>query len=112
MHISRSFLLALLILMSVPTVSYAQYGKGVDIAKGEIMARKFCAECHNIQKEGPSPLTIAPPFRGFSAKWPLSLLEEALAEGIVTGHSDMPEFELLPVEIINLLSFIDSISPK
>lgn len=112
MRIFHPFLLAFLILTSVTDVSYAQYAKGADIAKGEAMASELCAQCHSIQKKGPSPLSIAPPFREFSAKWPLSHLEEALAEGIVTGHGDMPEFELLPVEIINLLSYIDSISPK
>jgi hypothetical protein len=30
------------------------------------------------------------------ARYPLEALEEALAEGIVTGHPDMPQFALEP----------------
>lgn len=112
MFMLRSLVLAFLILVPTADVSFAQYGKDGDIVKGRAMASRLCARCHSIDKQGSSPLPAAPPFRELSSKWPLSHLEEALAEGIVTGHSDMPEYEMMPAEIIDLLSFIDTISDK
>lgn len=108
----HSFLLAFLILMPATGASLALYNNSGDIAKGRALVSKLCARCHGVEKQGPSPLPAAPPLRKLSSKWPLSYLEEALAEGIVTGHDGMPEFELSPSEIIDLLSFIDSISHK
>ncbi len=65
-----------------------------EVAVGKGIAEKLCARCHAIYKEGESTMKAAPPFRNFSKNWPLEALEEALAEGIVTGHPDMPEFKL------------------
>ena len=73
------------------------------------MAARLCAQCHAIEKEGESPLKQAPAFRTFAKKWPIENLEEAFAEGIVTGHTDMPEFEFEPNQIDALLSYIGSI---
>jgi cytochrome c len=39
-------------------------------------------------------------------KYKLEDLEEALAEGIVTGHNVMPEFSLTPQQIDDLLAHI------
>jgi mono/diheme cytochrome c family protein len=36
-------------------------------------------------------------------------LEEALAEGINTGHADMPAFELSPNQIHDLLSYLKTL---
>jgi hypothetical protein len=36
-------------------------------------------------------------------------LQEALAEGIVTGHPTMPEFRLDPGQIGDLISFMKSL---
>ncbi|MDN3719728.1 hypothetical protein QW131_12490 [Roseibium salinum] len=40
-----------------------------------------------------------PAFRDLSGLYPLESLEEALAEGIVTGHDNMPEFAFEPDDI-------------
>jgi hypothetical protein len=36
-------------------------------------------------------------------------LEEALAEGITTGHPSMPEFKLDPAQISDFISFLKSL---
>jgi len=51
---------------------------------------------HAVGADGESPVPEAPPFRMLEARYPLEALEEALAEGIVTGHPDMPQFALEP----------------
>src|SRR5689334_17451871 len=66
------------------------------VQRGQIYARANCSKCHSVEKIGPSPLSIAPPFRTLHQRYPVEELEEALAEGIVTGHPSMPEFVLDP----------------
>jgi len=80
-----------------------------DVAAGAALAKRLCARCHSVDASGKSPIANAPPFRTFKSKWPLSYLEEALAEGIVTGHEEMPEVRLSPDEIEQLLSHIESL---
>lgn len=77
---------------------------------GQAIAEKLCARCHAIDKTGDSPFKEAPPFRTFASKWPLESLEEALAEGIVVGHPDMPEFQFEPGQISAFLAYLESIS--
>ena len=67
-----------------------------DAAAGRQIAERFCARCHAIGLEGKSPHESAPPFRQIAAKGNVESLEEALAEGIVVGHPDMPQFQLRP----------------
>ena len=82
------------------------------IASGEKLAKSKCASCHSINKHGDSPHKDAPPFRSFAEKWPLSSLEESLAEGIVTGHEDMPEVVFTPQQIGQFLEFLGSLQKK
>ena len=74
------------------------------------LAQKYCARCHAVAESGDSPHKDAPPFRLFASKWPLENLEEALAEGIVTGHPDMPAFVFEPDEIDALIEHLHAIS--
>lgn len=79
---------------------------------GRELASRLCARCHAVGASGSSPLATAPPFRTFAAKWPLENLEEALAEGIVVGHKDMPEFELKPAQISDFLAYLRSVQKR
>jgi mono/diheme cytochrome c family protein len=81
------------------------------VRRGEALAEKLCARCHAVTAAGESPLRLAPPFRTLPQRYPVEHLAEALAEGIVTGHPDMPQFAFGPAEIDALLSFIDSLAP-
>lgn len=82
-----------------------------DLAEeGRMLAEQHCARCHAIDKADESELPEAPPFRTFAAKWPVESLEEALAEGIVTGHPDMPVFQFEPDQIAALLEHLTAIA--
>jgi cytochrome c len=74
--------------------------------RGQFFARINCARCHSIDRVTSSPLRIAPPFRVLHQRYPIEALAEALAEGISTGHQTMPEFQLEPDQINDLLSFM------
>jgi cytochrome c len=77
--------------------------------RGQTFALNNCARCHSIDRVTQSPLKIAPPFRTLHLRYPVETLGEALAEGIVTGHPTMPEFQLDPDQIHDLLSYLKSL---
>lgn len=79
---------------------------------GRQIAENLCARCHAIGLEGESPHADAPPFRTLSEKYPVRLLEEALAEGITVGHEDMPEFQLEADQVEQLIVYLESIQAK
>ena len=80
-------------------------------ARGRTIAETHCARCHAIGPEGASPLGLAPPFRDLPQRYPVQQLAEALAEGIMTGHADMPEFTFEPDEIAALLTYLQTLAP-
>ena len=77
--------------------------------RGKTFALNNCARCHSIDRPTPSPLKIAPPFRTLHQRYPVETLAEAFAEGIVTGHPTMPEFQLDPDQIRDLLSYLKTL---
>lgn len=81
---------------------------------GAALAAKNCAPCHSTGKAGASPNEKAPPFRELSGKYPLENLQEALGEGILVGHQspEMPEFELTPRQIDDLIAHIRAVTSK
>jgi mono/diheme cytochrome c family protein len=77
--------------------------------RGRAYARAHCARCHAIGRTSDSPLKLAPPFRTLHLSYPIETLGESLAEGIMTGHAAMPEFELKPAQIHDLLSYLKTL---
>ena len=77
--------------------------------RGLTFVRTNCAQCHAIDKVSASPLRIAPPFRSLHRQYPVESLEEALAEGISTGHPTMPEFRLDPGQIGDVIAYLKSL---
>lgn len=82
------------------------------LVAGERIAMDLCAGCHAIGVEGDSPHADAPPFRTLSEKYPVRMLEEALAEGIAVGHEDMPEFQLEADQVEHLIVYLESIQAR
>jgi cytochrome c len=78
-------------------------------AKGEVLVKENCARCHAIGKEGASPHPEAPPFRTLSSKYPVEDLAESLAEGIVSGHPDMPIFAFTAHDVAAIIDYLQSI---
>jgi cytochrome c len=76
---------------------------------GRSIARKNCARCHSIDKTSQSRLRAAPPFRTLHTRYPVESLSEALAEGIVTGHPEMPEFAFDPQDVGDLIAFLKTL---
>jgi len=80
-----------------------------NVAAGRAFAQANCSHCHSIDKFTPSTLAIAPPFRTLHERYPVESLEEALGEGITTGHPSMPEFKLDPGQVGDFIAFLKSL---
>jgi cytochrome c len=98
----RQTLLALLLIAPALAASPSE-------ERGKTFALNNCARCHSVDRVTQSPLKIAPPFRTLHKRYPVETLAEALAEGIQTGHPTMPEFQLDPDQIHDLLSYLKSL---
>ena len=82
------------------------------VARGHALVEANCARCHAIGRTDKSEHPDAPAFRTLSKRYPLEALEEALAEGISTGHPDMPEFITTQEQIEAILAYIGSLGPE
>jgi cytochrome c len=80
-----------------------------DAASGQRLAEQRCASCHAVGRTGASPRAAAPAFRDLHRRYPVDQLAEALAEGIVTGHPDMPAFTFDRAEIEDFLAYLRSL---
>lgn len=100
---AKPLLLGPLLALVLQTVAHAASPSEI---RGRTFARNNCARCHSIDKVTQSPLKIAPPFRALHKRYPVDSLAEALAEGIVTGHPTMPEFQLEPDQINDFIAFL------
>src|SRR5262245_41131858 len=92
--------IALLVVSALPAWAES------DVTRGEALVRTNCSPCHAVGANGTSPHPDAPAFRALSARYPIEDLAEALAEGISTGHPDMPEFVATPDQIDAIIAYI------
>src|SRR5664279_2215640 len=77
--------------------------------RGKAYASRHCGRCHSIDLASKSRLMAAPPFRTLHLRYPVETLAESLAEGISTAHPAMPEAELNPDQIHDLLSYLKTL---
>jgi mono/diheme cytochrome c family protein len=104
--------LALLIAACAPSRLASPASAAADIGEGRRLAEVNCATCHAIGVSGESRHPMAPPFRTLSRNYPVNALEEAFAEGIISGHRDMPQFQLEPAQIDDLVAYLNSIQER
>jgi cytochrome c len=77
-----------------------------DVELGRAIAEEYCAACHAIGPDDASAMPEAPPFRELHHDYPVEHLAEALAEGIMVGHPDMPVFVLDPHQIEGFIAYL------
>jgi len=99
-----STLVGLNVTMTIPAQADA-----LSIQRGKAFARANCARCHSIDRSSRSPHRNAPAFRTLHTRYPVETLEDALAEGLSTGHPRMPEFQLEPGEVGDFIEFLKSL---
>jgi mono/diheme cytochrome c family protein len=102
-----------LILMGCATVPIEVWARSGRLAQeGHALAVARCSGCHATEETGASPLRNAPPFRALAYGYPVETIDEALAEGIVAGHPDMPSDPWDPADIRRFVAYLKSIGPK
>ncbi|CAO4174434.1 Cytochrome c [Methylorubrum populi] len=105
-----SFLIATAIFvglgMSMPA---AQVAQPPHLQRGRAFVQTHCARCHATGRVGESPLAEAPRFRDLHHRYPVAQLAESLAEGIRTGHPGMPEFQLDPGQVNDVIGYLESL---
>lgn len=87
----------------------AAVGEDPVVAEGRELVTLYCADCHAVAATGESPLDIAPRFRDLHQRYDVEFLSEALVEGIVTAHPDMPEFEFDPDQAEAIVAYLKSL---
>ncbi len=90
----------------------AQDAVAVQLQRGESLMITNCAPCHAVGKSGDSPRADAPAFRTLSQKYPIETLAESLAEGLFTGHPDMPEFVFEAPDVGAILAYLESVQER
>lgn len=104
----RAFPVFLGLLMSNAPAAYAADDAALK-ARGEKLLTVNCGACHAIGTRNNSPHREAPPFRTLSARYPIENLAEALAEGLSTGHPDMPDFTFEVEDVAAILAYLNAI---
>lgn len=79
------------------------------IQRGETLVRQHCALCHGVGRDDASRYPNAPLFRELSRRYPVDVLEEALAEGFTSGHPAMPEFVFSAERAAAIVAYLLSI---
>ena len=79
------------------------------VRRGFVFAQTHCASCHAVGRTGESPLRTAPALRTLHLRYPVENLAEAFAEGIVTAHPAMPQFQLELPQIGDLIAYLKSL---
>ncbi len=77
---------------------------------GRVLLTKHCAQCHGIAVGEKSRHQAAPPFAEIMKRYRAEMLAEALAEGLTTGHPDMPQFSFEPDEVSAIVRYLDTLS--
>ena len=81
------------------------------LERGRAIAEQKCARCHAIGRDDERPHAIVTPFRDLHTRYPIEMLTDAQASGVISGHDEMPMFELSTEDLNALLAYIDSFAP-
>lgn len=81
-------------------------------ADGAALAELRCGRCHATGSTGDSPQRGVIPFHRLHERFPIDMLAEAQRTSTISGHDEMPAFELTPEEVRALLRHIDSLAPE
>ncbi|MGC6329843.1 c-type cytochrome [Rhizorhabdus sp. FW153] len=108
---SKILVLAALALASPVLADDAGSAGAGDADRGHDLAVARCGACHAVEARGRSPLRAAPPFRTLGRRYPVESLDEALAEGIVAGHPDMPSDPWEATDIADFIAYLERLAP-
>jgi cytochrome c len=97
---------------TISAMAFGQAANAQDLKRGEALLARNCASCHAVGRTGDSPQKLAPTFRSLGQRYPIESLEEALGEGIMSGHPDMPEFSFDAADVGAIIAYLKSIQQR
>jgi cytochrome c len=106
------FPLVLVLISAGAALPQDKQDKRAQESRGEGLLTTNCSRCHAVGRTGDSTHPEAPPFRTLGQRYPIEVLAEALAEGLSSGHPDMPEFRFEIDDIDAILAYLTSIQEK
>lgn len=83
-----------------------------DAERGHALVQRNCAGCHAVETTGDSAFRGAPPFRTLKDRYPVEDLEEALAEGIMSGHPAMPQFQFSAEDAADIVAWLKGLETR
>jgi mono/diheme cytochrome c family protein len=92
-------------IMVAPAASSA-----ADLAAGELLAEKWCAECHAVRADRLSPNLAAPTFPELAAE--PSITEYSLRALLRSPHETMPHITFTPEQMDDIVEYIMSLKPR
>ncbi|MEQ1695624.1 MAG: c-type cytochrome [Hyphomicrobiaceae bacterium] len=112
MPISRQAL-AVILLVSTACAAQGNSSQADRVSRGRDLAQAHCSVCHAVTESDPSPAWVNSntPFRRLYERYPIAMLQDAAATGLISGHDEMPGFAFALEDIAALLAYIDSLAP-
>lgn len=81
------------------------------VEDGRVLVKMYCNDCHAVGATDDSPLPAAPRFRELHTRYDVEFLSEALVEGIVTAHPEMPQYEFDPEQAAAIVAYLKTLEP-
>jgi mono/diheme cytochrome c family protein len=91
------------------SLSLPARAEDVSLSAGRQLAMARCSRCHAVGRTGDSPNPRSPRFRELGARFPFDGLREALMQGMIVGHPEMPIVHLSEVESGDLVAYLRSL---
>jgi cytochrome c len=102
----------LILVIAFAVVTARAEADEAQLRQGQALLTQNCARCHAVARNGDSPRADAPAFRTLGSRYPIESLEEALGEGIMTGHPDMPEMSFDAEQVGAIIAYLKSIQAR
>jgi cytochrome c len=105
-------LVVMMFALFAATSALGQPKTDASIQRGQALVERNCGMCHATGTAGDSPNPLSPHFRDLHERYPVEDLGEALSEGIMVGHPQMPQFRFAPDEVQNIIAYLQSIQTR
>lgn len=105
----KTLILAGLAALSLSPPARAQE---VSVTAGRELAMARCSRCHAVGRTGDSPNPRSPRFRDLGARFPFAGLREALMQGMIVGHPEMPIQHLTQAESGDLIAYMRALQER
>jgi cytochrome c len=103
--------LAVLACLAVASAALGQNG-AARLKRAALLLERHCGACHAVGRTGASKRHLAVPLRELGRHYAVDSLQEALAEGLISGHPDMPEFKFGPDDVGAIIDYLKSIQVR